>query len=224
VTGGALVFDMDGVLVDVSDSYRETISRTVEYFTGQPVEREAIQAYKLQGGWNDDWALSHRLIEDRGVWVTYQEVVDYFQAIFHGDNGNGLILRERWLARPGLLERLGESRRLAIFTGRMKWEAEVSLERFAPEIRFDPIIGMQEVEQLKPHPEGLLKIRDAFPGPIWYVGDTPDDARSARAAGVRFIGIASAQAPRREELVAALQAEEAVAVLPDINSLEEVLL
>ena len=30
-----LVFDMDGVLVDVSESYRETIARTVEHFTGR---------------------------------------------------------------------------------------------------------------------------------------------------------------------------------------------
>ena len=30
-----LVFDMDGVLVDVTESYRETIVRTVEHFTGK---------------------------------------------------------------------------------------------------------------------------------------------------------------------------------------------
>ncbi len=30
-----IVFDMDGVLVDVSESYRETIVRTVEHFTGR---------------------------------------------------------------------------------------------------------------------------------------------------------------------------------------------
>ncbi len=29
-----IVFDMDGVLVDVTESYRETIVRTVAYFTG----------------------------------------------------------------------------------------------------------------------------------------------------------------------------------------------
>ena len=29
-----IVFDMDGVLVDVTESYRETIAHTVEHFTG----------------------------------------------------------------------------------------------------------------------------------------------------------------------------------------------
>jgi HAD superfamily phosphatase len=213
---------MDGVLVDVSDSYRETICRTVEYFTGKPMERDVIQQYKLQGGWNDDWALSHRLVEERGVWVTYQEVVDYFQNIFHGNGTNGLILRERWLAQPGLLERLAERWGLAVFTGRMKWEAEVTIERFAPGIRFDPIIGMKEVERLKPDPEGLLAIRAHVSGTLWYVGDTRDDARCAAAAGVPFIGIAAPDTPRRDEVVAALKEEGAAAILPDINSLEEV--
>ena len=35
-----LVFDMDGVLVDVTDSYRATIVETVRHFTGIEVERK----------------------------------------------------------------------------------------------------------------------------------------------------------------------------------------
>ncbi len=34
-----IVFDMDGVLVDVTESYRETIVRTVEHFTGRTISR-----------------------------------------------------------------------------------------------------------------------------------------------------------------------------------------
>ena len=40
---GVLVFDMDGVLVDVTESYRETIRQTVRYFTGQEIGNERIQ-------------------------------------------------------------------------------------------------------------------------------------------------------------------------------------
>src|SRR3954471_12646128 len=58
-----LIFDMDGVLVEVSESYRETIQQTVQHFTGTRVERETIQEWKNRGGWNDDWALSHALIK-----------------------------------------------------------------------------------------------------------------------------------------------------------------
>ena len=106
----------------------------------------------------------------------------------------------------------------------MRWEAEVTLERFAPSLHFDPIIGMHDVTAHKPAPEGLLKIAAAAGGrKIWYIGDTVDDARCARAAGVPFIGIASPHSPRRAELISVFQAEKAVAMLDDINQLESVI-
>jgi HAD superfamily phosphatase len=106
----------------------------------------------------------------------------------------------------------------------MRWEAEVTLNRFAPSLRFDPIVGMQDVTALKPAPEGLLKIAAAAGDrKIRYIGDTVDDARCARAAAVPFIGIASPNSPRRDELAALFQAENAIAILDDINQLESVL-
>lgn len=219
-----IVFDMDGVLVDVTDSYRETIVRTVEHFCGVTLTHPQIQDYKNQGGFNDDWVLSHHVITHHGVAVELQTVVDYFQGLFHGNGTDGLILRERWLAHDGLFDRLAARYDLAMFTGRMRWEAEVTLKRFAPSLRFDPIVGMHEVTALKPAPEGLLKIAAGAGGrSMWYVGDTIDDARCARAAGVPFIGIASPNSPRRAELTALFEAEKARAVLEDINQLEGVL-
>ncbi len=219
-----IIFDMDGVLVDVTESYRETICRTVEHFTGAPLARDVIQEYKNQGGWNDDWKLSHHIITGRGVRVDFQTVVDYFQAIFHGNGEDGLILRERWLAREGLFERLSRSAQLAIFTGRQSWEAELTWKRFAPQIAFSPVVGMTDVPRQKPHPDGLLAILAAVRCErVWYVGDTVDDARCARSAGVPFIGIAGPEAPNRDQLAALLRAEKAVAVIEDINCLETVL-
>ena len=225
-----IVFDMDGVLVDVTESYRETIVRTVEHFAGVTVTRPQIQDYKNQGGFNDDWKLSHHIIAQHGVAVEFETLVDYFQGLFHGNGGPGgrpglgLISRERWMARDGLFDRLAARFDFAIFTGRMRWEAEVTLHRFAPSLCFDPIVGMEDVTTLKPAPEGLLKIAaSAGDREIWYIGDTVDDARCARAAAVPFIGIASPDSPRRAELASLFQAEKAVAVLDDINQLESVL-
>jgi HAD superfamily phosphatase len=219
-----VVFDMDGVLVDVTESYRETIVRTVEHFSGVTLTHPQIQDYKNQGGFNDDWNLSHHVITQHGVGVELQPVVDYFQGVFHGNGSDGLILRERWIAKEGLFDRLGARFDFAIFTGRMRWEAQVTLKRFAPSLRFDPFVGLEDVTALKPAPEGLLKIAEAAGGrKMWYIGDTVDDAQSAGAAGVPFIGIASPNSPRRADLVAIFQAENAVAVLDDINQLESVL-
>jgi HAD superfamily phosphatase len=218
-----LVFDMDGVLVDVTESYREAIRQTVRHFTGQDIGNERIQELKNAGGWTNDWAVAHKFIHDF-VAVSYEAVVAHFQSIFLGSGDDGLMRREKWVARPGLLEDLSQRFRLAVFTGRPRAEARLTLDRFASQLTFDPLVGDEDVEHGKPAPDGLRKIAAATGASrIWYVGDTVDDARSARAAGVPFIGIASDGSPRRAELVSLFAAENAVAVLDDINQLETVL-
>jgi HAD superfamily phosphatase len=232
-----LVFDMDGVLVDVTASYRETIARTVEHFTGASITPERIQEYKNEGGWNDDWKLSHHIVNSARESVVlgtppvppgrdnapFEEVKAYFQKLFLGDGSDGLMRREQWVARPGVLERLNQGFQFALFTGRPRAEARMTLDRFAPEIEFAPIVGMYEVANQKPAPDGLLQIREANPGcDLYYVGDSVDDAQCAQAAAVPFIGIAAPSNPLYLDLVFLFQAAGAHAIVDDINYLEEV--
>jgi len=97
------------------------------------------------------------------------------------------------------------------------------LERFAPHLSFDPIVGMHEVTNHKPAPDGLLHILKAnCDCKVFYVGDTVDDARCARAAKVPFIGIAAPSNPLYLDLVFLFQEEKAYAIVDDINYLKEV--
>jgi len=219
-----LIFDMDGVLVDVTESYRESIAQTVKHFTGVAVTPEQIQDYKNQGGWNDDWKLSHHLITQAGKEIPFETVKDYFQSIFLGNGEGGLILREQWVARPGFLEELNRRFDFALFTGRPRADAALTLNRFAAGLTFHPLIGMEDVSHHKPDPEGLLRIRREFAKkgrPLYYIGDTIDDARCATAAGVPFIGIAAPSNLRYLDLVFLFQ-EHASAIIDDINCLTEV--
>ncbi|HEX4748052.1 MAG TPA: HAD hydrolase-like protein [Bryobacteraceae bacterium] len=215
-----LVFDMDGVLVEVTESYREAIRETVEHFTGQQVSHDEIQNFKNAGGWNNDWLLSHRLISDRGVKVEYADVVDYFNHIFLGENNDGLIRREKWMPEAGLLDRLAKRAKLAIFTGRARFEADATLGRYASHIEFDPLITDESVANPKPAPDGLRLIQQRHPEKnIWYLGDTVDDARSAQAAGVPFIGVSTPHNSRHAEIADLLRGFGAFAVISDINDL-----
>ena len=54
----AVVLDVDGVLVDVADSYRRAIIETVERRHGTRIERATIQRFKDAGGFNNDWELT----------------------------------------------------------------------------------------------------------------------------------------------------------------------
>jgi HAD superfamily phosphatase len=218
-----LIFDMDGVLVDVTESYRESIVQTVKHFSGVDVTREQIQQFKNQGGWNDDWKLSHHIIRTAGQEVPFETAKDYFQSIFLGNGEGGLILKEQWVAGTGMLEALNQQFDFALFTGRPRADAALTLERFAAGLIFEPLIGMEDVACHKPDPEGLLRILRANPGrKVYYIGDTVDDARCGRAAKVPFIGIAAPSNPCYLDLVFLFQEEGAYAIVDDINFLSEV--
>lgn len=219
-----IVFDMDGVLTDVTESYRQAVVETVAHFTGQTITRDRIEEYKNQGGWNNDWALSQKIAADLGVKLAYQDVVDYFNEIFLGRNGDGLVHRETWFPRPGLLERLAEKFGLAIFTGRLRYEAGISLRRFARGLNFDPIICADDVVLGKPAPDGLIEIQKRKPAcKLVYVGDTVDDARSASAARVPFIGVAARNHSRQDSLIRLFEQERAIAILENVNEIEALL-
>ncbi len=181
-----LVFDMDGVLVDVKESYRETIRVTVHHFTGETPSHDEIQRYKNLGGFNNDWLLSQRLLADRQHTVAYEEVVRVFNQYFFG----GLMEREVWIDSTGVLASLNEKYDFAIFTGRLHDEAQITLRRFAQHLNFIAVIGDDNVSQSKPHPDGLLQIK-AQRQIAYYLGDSVDDARASRDAEVPFIAITS---------------------------------
>jgi HAD superfamily hydrolase (TIGR01548 family) len=219
-----VVFDMDGVLAEVTESYREAIVQTVKHFTGKQIERDLIQDYKNQGGWNNDWLLSQKIAGDLGVPLEYQTVVDQFNVFFLGQNGDGLIQRESWFPQEGLLERLSQHHGISLFTGRLRYEADITLRRFAPALAFDPMICADDVQIGKPDPEGLHLIkRQTNARKLWYVGDTVDDARCARAANVPFIGIVAATHSTRDEVLRLFEQEKAIAVLENVNQIEAVL-
>ena len=82
---------------------------------------------------------------------------------------------------------------------------------------------MEDVRNHKPAPDGLIEIvRINSDSEVYYVGDTVDDARCAKAAHVPFIGIAAPSNPLYIDLVFLFQAEGAYAIVDDINFLEEV--
>ena len=54
----AVVLDIDGVLVDVADSYRRAIVESVETVYGETIPKAGVQQFKDAGGFNNDWTLT----------------------------------------------------------------------------------------------------------------------------------------------------------------------
>jgi HAD superfamily phosphatase len=221
-----IAFDMDGVLVDVRKSYRATIIQTVQKLSGHIFTPEDVQALKNEGGYNNDWDLCQELLRRRRVSVPYEEIVRVFNSIYLGDKWNGLIQREQWLLDAELLKTLREHYRLAIFTGRPRADAEYVLQRFGLSEAFEQVVAMEDVQQGKPAPEGLQKLcSTCAPAPlVAYVGDTVDDARCARAAGIPFIGVLPSDHLSRAELKTLFQGLGSTAIVENVGEAAELLL
>ncbi len=201
---------MDGVLVDVSRSYRAAIAETAEVFTGQPVDTRRIQELKNQGGFNDDWALTHAIIEGAGMSVGLQDVVAEFQRRYRGASWDGLIRREEPLLGKADAEALAASGvDLGVVTGRPREEAHWAIERFGWTEKFPVVIAReQQGDRPKPDPFPIELAMDGFDrrharNTTAYVGDTVDDMHAAAGAGIIAIGFVPPylEADRQTELL-----------------------
>jgi HAD superfamily phosphatase len=216
-----VIFDMDGVLVDVRPSYHRAIVETVRHFTGRRVSSAEIGRFKARSGYNDDWKLTQAWIRELGKRPHAHDVIAHFQRLYRGENFQGYIRSERWLADRRRLARLAGKADLAVFTGRMRAEAAFTLEYFGVKDRFARMVTLDDVRRPKPHPEGLLKLANGVPRTsILYVGDSVDDAIAARRARVAFLAVLHRGAPRRTLRIREMSRLGALAIVESVNEIE----
>ena len=217
-----IIFDVDGVLVDVRGSFHRTTLETVRHFTNKRVTPHDLQKWKNQSGYNDDWKLSTVWVKSLGGKHEYDEVKAKFVELYWGTNGDrGNVEREKWLLPRPQLRRLAARAELAIFTGRVRQELNYTLDRCGVHEFFGRIVTAEDVAKPKPDPEGLLAILNGRdPAKAVYVGDNVDDALAAQAAGIPFIGIVSPDIERSRARAALLRKMGAKAILQSVKELE----
>jgi HAD superfamily phosphatase len=218
-----IIFDVDGVLVDVRGSFHRSIIDTVGFFTGRRVTYAGIHQWKNRSGYNDDWRLSTDWIASLGHAVPYETVKAQFQKFYWGENGNkGNVTREKWLVTPRRLERWAGRADLALFTGRTQHELKYTLDAANLNRTFRDIATLDDVKKGKPDPEGLLLLLDGLsPSKALYLGDNIDDALSAKRARVPFLGVLPRGSEAHRARATKLRELGALAVLNDVKELEK---
>jgi HAD superfamily hydrolase (TIGR01548 family) len=216
-----IIFDVDGVLVDVRGSFHATVLETVQFFTKKRVTRAELHRWKNRSGFNDDWKLSTAWVKSLGGKFEYDEVKRKFVELYWGENGEGNVAREKWLLPRANLRRLAKRAELALFTGRVRSEVDYTLDRCRVREFFRQIITVEDVAGPKPDPEGLLKIlKRRDPAKALYLGDNVDDALASQAARIPFLGILPRNSDARRARSALLTKHGALAILGDVAELE----
>jgi histidinol-phosphate aminotransferase len=185
----AIIFDMDGVLADVSGSQTLAIVETARSF-GVEIGLAEIQRAKAAGNANDDWVLTRGLCLEQGVEAPLGEVTDRFETLYQGTEGSpGLKVHEASTVDPVTWSRWAESQHLAVVTGRPRPDAEEFLERFGLWGGVSALVTREDAP-LKPDSAPVrLALELLGVSRAWMLGDTPDDLDAARAAGVVPIGV-----------------------------------
>ncbi len=127
-----VIFDIDGVIRDVSGSYRRALADTVEHYTegAYRPSQEEIDALKSEGIWNNDWEASQELIyryfEGIGqprptssnphshfpISFNYEELVAFFQSRYRGPDPThwtGYICQEPLLVQTAYFDQLTQA-------------------------------------------------------------------------------------------------------------------
>uniref|UniRef100_A0A7S4DBG9 imidazoleglycerol-phosphate dehydratase n=1 Tax=Heterosigma akashiwo TaxID=2829 RepID=A0A7S4DBG9_HETAK len=190
----ALLLDMDGVLAEVSRSYRAAIVETAKSF-GAEITSEDVGREKAKGNANNDWVLTQRLCKSKGVDVTLEAVTEKFEELYQGVPGTpGLCELETLLVPKALLEEFRRrcSKGMAVVTGRPRKDCAKFLEAHGLAGLFDACVCMEDGPP-KPDPfpvaEALRRLGVAEAARALMVGDTPDDVAAGVAAGAQGVGV-----------------------------------
>lgn len=222
------IFDIDGVIRDVSGSYRRALADTVERYTeGQyRPDSGAIDALKAEGCWNNDWKGSQELIyrywEAQGrsrpeVALDYAELVAFFQSRYRGANWDGYIAQEPLLVSLPYFDALTQQGiRWGFFSGATRASAAYILEHRLG-LTAPPLIAMEDAPD-KPDPTGLFLVCETVlatgesPELVVYAGDTVADMYTIREARSRrpewpllAVGIVPPQSQQTPEQTAQYQ-------------------
>lgn len=211
----ALIFDLDGTLVDTSKSFDTTVKHLVERYGGAELSQDELTSLRLEGGYNDDWVATRELMRRRGKDVPLSEIAR---------DGESLYLSiakesEELLVSLDALKRLRKRHPLFIVTGRSRREYAPVWGEKLDEI-FERVYCVDDVAGLgaKPSPDYLLQaLKDSGITRGAYIGNAVDDMQAARSAGLTAIGVTCGR--ERDALIRA----GAQAIISNCSEMEELL-
>jgi HAD superfamily phosphatase len=188
-----IIFDIDGVIRDVGNSYRRAISDTVEEFTSgawRP-SMEDLDNLKSEGIWNNDWEASQELIyryfesldqPRETISSDYDRIVEFFQLRYRGKHPelfDGYIAQEPLLVSPEYFQQLSDNQLgWGFFSGATRGSAEFILKQRLQLNK--PILVAMEDAPSKPDPTGMFNTVSQIETsqanlPVFYLGDTVAD-------------------------------------------------
>jgi len=192
---GAVLFDLDGTLMDTDDQAVEALARRLRRLRWPHPHRAArrlVMASETPGN-----ALM-TLIDVLGLDAPLMGFTNWLR------RSRGLRTRADFRIVAGaekMLAELNGRYRLAVVTTRGLDEAETFLTQYGLRDLFDALVTRESTRRLKPHPAPVRHAARLLGVPVEQcamVGDTTVDVKSARRAGAWAVGVLCGFGERKE--------------------------
>jgi phosphoglycolate phosphatase len=180
----ALVFDLDGTLIDSKLDLALSIDATLKYMGRASLPHETIYSYVGNGA----SVLVRRALGDSATDSEAEEGLHYFLAYYRQH------MLDNTVTYPGVRDALETLREhpMAVLTNKPVRFSERILEGLKISRYFQYVYGGNSFETKKPDPEGmntLLRDFSLAPREAMIVGDSDVDVRTARNAGTWVCGV-----------------------------------
>lgn len=176
----AIIFDMDGVLLDSKQAWFTIFNETLQHFEKRSVTIEEFE--------QNLWANNFTPIVKQYFSVPVEKVRGYFDRLYSEFKDKVLVNDD---TRSTLKKLKEKGLKLTVATNTHYSYAERILTSTGLIGFFDLIIGIDMVKNGKPEPDMLLKSLDKLKlkkDEAVYVGDASWDQIASKAADIRFIG------------------------------------
>ncbi|MCD6480581.1 HAD family hydrolase, partial [Candidatus Bathyarchaeota archaeon] len=185
----AVVFDLDGVLIDSRLDYRRMREAIRELLREAGVELEGFDGLKIWEMLN----LAHkRYIELGGSEADWGRLMRRIDEALSRIELEALPRVKMNPEAPEVLRALrARGLKIGVATRSCRLYAERSLERVGLRRYVDALLARDDVPHPKPDPRHLLAVIELLkvdPSEVLYIGDTTTDLEAARRAGVPFLG------------------------------------
>lgn len=183
----AVIFDLDGTLIESLPDIRHATNCTLGDFGLAPLDDRTTRGFVGKGSRHllTQALMYHgRIPEDHEIDTAYMRFLHHYAK----------APAEAGYVFPGVedvLTRLGDDGHLlAICTNKPHKPSRQVLDAYGIGGFFDIIVGGDDVEKRKPHPDHLLEtVRrlDLDRGDVVFVGDSENDIQAAVAADIRSV-------------------------------------